>query len=70
MFGGKLPSITPAQLMAIAKWAAANAVAWGWISNNQGQILLSSGATIVAAAIVIADAFLRGKRNDNREKPL
>ena len=62
MFGGKLPDITPGQIMAVATWAVSQAVAWGWMDNNQGQILLSAGATAVAAVWKIADAFLRGKR--------
>lgn len=68
MFGGKTPDITSAQALAVATWVATQAVAWGWISNDQGQVLLSAGATIVAAAWKIADAFLRGKRADNADK--
>ena len=62
MFSGKFPNITPAQLTAVATWAISQIVAWGWISNDQGQILLSAGATIVAAAWKIADGFLRANR--------
>ena len=57
-----MPDITPAQITAIATWAVAQAVAWGWMDSGQGQILLSAGATVIAAALKIADAFLRGKR--------
>lgn len=62
MFTGRMPDITPAQAAAFAAWIVSQAIAWGWISNDQGQILLSAGATILAAAWKIADAFLRGKR--------
>lgn len=57
-----MPDITPAQITAVATWAVAQAVAWGWMDNDQGQILLSAGATAIAAVLKIADAFLRGKR--------
>ena len=57
-----MPDITPAQIAAFAAWVVSQAVAWGWISNDQGQILLSAGATVLAAAWKIADAFLRGRR--------
>jgi hypothetical protein len=68
MFGGKTPDITAAQVLAFATWAASQAVAFGWINDNQSQVLLSAGATAVAAAWKIADAFLRGKRADNADK--
>ena len=59
---GKMPDITPAQALAVATWVVAQAVAWGWVTDSQGQILISAGATIVAAAWKIADSLLRGKR--------
>lgn len=62
MFAGKLPDITAAQVLAVAGWIAAQAVAYGWLSTEQSQLVLSSGATIVAAAWKIADSLLRGKR--------
>jgi hypothetical protein len=62
MFGGKMPAITPAQVKAVAAWGVAQAIAWGWISSDQGQTLLSAGATIISAVLVLADAFLRAKR--------
>jgi hypothetical protein len=62
MFSGKLPDITPAQLLAVAGWIAAQAVAYGWLTTEQSQLVLSAGATIVAAAWKIADSFLRSSR--------
>ena len=59
---GKMPDITPAQLLAVAGWIAAQAVAYGWLTTQQSQLVLSAGATIVAAAWKIADAFLRANR--------
>lgn len=68
MFGGKTPDVTPAQILAGLKWAAAQIVAWGWIDHAPRQIVLSGGATVLAGAWVLADALLRGKRADNADK--
>lgn len=62
MFAGRLPDITPAQILAVATWVAAQAVAYGWLTSTQSQVVLSGGATIVAAAWKIADSLLRGAR--------
>lgn len=62
MFSGRTPDITPAQLTALIGWIAAQAVAFGWITDQQNQALLAGGATIVAAAWKLADAWLRGSR--------
>lgn len=59
----KWPDITPAQIAAVVGWAVAQAVAYGWLSTEQSQVIMSAGATILAAAWKIADAFLRAKRN-------
>lgn len=59
----KMPDITPAQIAAIIGWVAAQAVAYGWLTTEQSQLVMSAGATIVAASWKLADAFLRGKRN-------
>lgn len=58
----KMPNITPAQIAAVAAWAVAQAVAYGWLTTEQSQLVLSAGATIVAAAWKLADAFLRASR--------
>lgn len=62
MFGGKFPDITQAQVLALATWIIAQAVAYGWIDNEQSQLVLSAGATILAAAWKLADSLLRGNR--------
>lgn len=62
MFTGKMPNITPAQATAFAAWIVAQAVAYGWLTSEQSQLVLSAGATIVAAAWKLADAFLRAGR--------
>jgi hypothetical protein len=59
---GNMPDITPAQIAAVLGWIVAQAVAFGWLDQGTGRILVSSGATIVAAAWKIADAYLRGQR--------
>lgn len=58
----KTPDITPAQITAAVGWAVAQAVAYGWLSSGQSQLVLSAGSTVLAAAWKIADAHLRGKR--------
>lgn len=62
MFNGRMPDITPAQVTALLGWIIAQAVAFGWLDSDQSQILVSAGATIVAAAWKVADALLRGRR--------
>jgi len=62
-FAGVRPDITPAQVTAVLGWIGAQAVAFGWLDGRHEQTLVSGGATIVAAALKIADAYLRGQRN-------
>ena len=62
MFGGLRPDITPGQVGALLTFAVTQIVAWGWVTNDQGQVLISAGGVIVAAAWKIADALLRGAR--------
>lgn len=62
LFKGRTPDITPGQIAAVLTWLVMQAVAFGWVDNDQAQILISGGATIVAAAWKIADALLRGRR--------
>ena len=63
MFTGKFPDITPAQVIAALTWIAAQAVAAGWVSNDQSQHWLQLGSTIVASVWVLGDTLLRGFRN-------
>jgi hypothetical protein len=61
--GGKRPDITPAQLVAALAWVVAQAVAFGWLDTQRSQVILSVGATGIAAAWKIADAIIRSGRN-------
>lgn len=62
MFGGKTPVITQGQIAAVITFAVTQLVAFGWVDDNQSQVLVSAGGTLVAVAWKLADAFLRGKR--------
>lgn len=59
---GTMPDITLVQLTAAIGWVAAQAVAIGAIDNNQEQLLVMIGSTVVAAAWKIADAIIRNGR--------
>ncbi len=63
MFKGQMPNITQAQVIAALSWIATQAVAAGWVNNDQSQHWLQLGSTIVASVWVLADAALRGFRN-------
>jgi hypothetical protein len=63
MFKGKFPDITAAQVIAGLTWIAAQAVAAGWVNNDQSQHWLQLGSTIVTAVWIVGDAVLRGFRN-------
>lgn len=61
-FSGRMPDVTPAQFAAIATFIVTQLVAWDWIDNDTGQILISVGGIILAAAWKIADALIRNGR--------
>ena len=63
MIKGPMPDLTPAQILAVVGWAVAQLVAFGVISNERAQLATSIGATVLAAILKAADAYLRGKRN-------
>jgi hypothetical protein len=63
MFKGKFPDITAAQVIAALTWVAAQAVAAGWVNNDDAQHWLQLGSTIVASAWIVGDTLLRGFRN-------
>ena len=65
MFKGKFPDITQAQILAALTWISTQAVAAGWVNNDQAQHWLQVGSTILAAVWVLGDALLRGFRNIN-----
>lgn len=60
---GNMPDITAAQIIAALTWVAAQAVAAGWVNNDDAQHWLQLGSTIVTAVWIIGDALLRGARN-------
>lgn len=62
-FQGHMPDITPAQLVAALTWVGSQAVAAGWVNNDQAQHWVQLGSTIITAAWLIGDAILRGARN-------
>lgn len=57
------PDVTPAQLLALTTWIAAQGVAFGWITPRGGQIALSVSATVIAGVWKLADAWIRYGRN-------
>jgi hypothetical protein len=64
MFKGKYPDITPAFALAIIGWFASQLVAYGWLDDETKALFLSGASTVVAIGAKIADAYLRGKRNE------
>lgn len=62
MFKSPHPAITQGQIAALLTFAVGQAVAWGWISNLDAQFAVSIGATAIAFAWKLADAYLRGQR--------
>ena len=62
LIGGSMPDITPAQIAAVVGWVAAQAVAFGLLSPGHEQLAVSIGASVLAAAWKLADAYLRGHR--------
>ena len=56
------PNITQVQLLAVAGWVVAQAVAYGVLPAAYEQLAVSIGATVVAAAWKIADAVIRHGR--------
>lgn len=62
MISGSMPSITPAQITAVVGWVVAQLVAFGLIQDTQAQLAVSIGATVLAAALKLADGYLRAHR--------
>lgn len=60
---GSLPSITPAQILAIVGWIVAQLIAYGVLDVRYQQVALSVGATLLAGALKIADAIIRHGRS-------
>lgn len=55
---GFLKTLTLGQVLAIFTWVVAQVVAYGWLSSTKSQLVLSAGATIIAAAWHFADAWI------------
>jgi hypothetical protein len=58
------PNITTAQILAVLTFVVTQVVAWGWVDNDNGQKFLSIGGIVIPAVWKLADAYLRGKRNE------
>jgi hypothetical protein len=59
----KTPDVTPAQLAAVLTFIAGQAVAFGWLTAGRAQLVVSIGATVIAACWKIADAIIRNGRS-------
>lgn len=70
MFTGTYPDITPAQIGAVALAIAGQLVAWGWLEKSREQLAVSVGTFVLSAVWKVADAYLRGKRNEAHPGPL
>lgn len=57
-----MPDITPAQIFALLTFIITQIVAWGFVSNDAGQRLISAGGIIIPAVWKIVDAYLRAQR--------
>lgn len=62
IFGGKMPNITQAQIIAALTWVAAQAVSAGWVDDNTSQKWLSIGSSIISGVWILGDAILRAHR--------
>lgn len=58
----KTPDITPAQVLALVTFIAGQLVAYGVLSSTTSQLVVSIGATAIAAVWKIADAVIRHGR--------
>lgn len=57
-----MPDVTPAQILAVVGWTAAQLVAYGLLDPQHEQLAVSIGASVLAAAWKLADAYLRAHR--------
>lgn len=56
------PSVTPAQLLAIAGAIVGLLVTFAVIDDRAGQAILAAASTLLPIALAFADAHVRGKR--------
>lgn len=59
----KTPDITPAQIAAKLTLIVGQLVAWGYIGNHAGQLVVSIGSVVLACVLMLADAFIRHGRS-------
>lgn len=62
----KMPDVTLAQVLAVFSWGVAQLVAYGVLDSLKSQLVLSAGATILAAVWKLVDAWIRSSRNQVR----
>jgi hypothetical protein len=62
MFSGKMPAVTQVQVLAALKWIIGQAVIMGLCDSETSKVILSAGSSLLAAAWIVGDALLRGKR--------
>lgn len=58
----KTPDVTPAQVLALATFVAGQLVAYGLLSQQREQLVVSIASTAIAAVWKIADAVIRNGR--------
>jgi cytochrome c biogenesis protein ResB len=59
----KTPDITPEQISAKLTLIVGQFVAWGYIGNHTGQLVVSIGSVVLACVLMIADAWIRHGRS-------
>lgn len=59
------PNITQAQLYSAIVAVLGQLVAWGLVSNDNGQLAISGAATVLPAIWTLADLFIRRARANN-----
>lgn len=58
-----MPNITQAQIAAVITAVVGQIVAWGWVNNDNAQLVISIGSFVLASVWKMVDAYLRGQRN-------
>jgi hypothetical protein len=66
MFSGKMPDITPAQVIAAIQWVATQAITMGLADQETTKVLVSTASTAVTGLWFIADAWIKHSRNKAR----
>lgn len=58
----RLPDITLVQIVAALGWVVTQAIAMGFLDNDQGQVVVQIGSSVLAAAWMIGEAVIRNGR--------